>query len=339
MFLSDISGIRTGRVSASLLDGVFLTYYGNKVRLNTVASISVSGRTLLISLWDASILGDVKAAIDASNLGFSMTCEATTIRLVVPELTNDVRKSLVKMLSKLTEEGRVSVRNIRRDTIDKLKSMQDNKEISEDDFHSVSAEIQKVTDTFIKKIDGRKVGAYQRWKRTLRVYWPLKRSTDEVSDIMSLFSNYLSSPELRKLAHDYGASIRFVGDLKLLRVDLVEHMFDIQSVTRNNDALCLNVAVSYGARQDIIQAVNAALDSGVEFVDGETLSSFMWTKDLPDVDLLIRSGGEKRISNFLLWQLAYAELYFCDIMWPDFTAAHFSDALDSYLARHRKYGR
>ncbi|ASI48127.1 di-trans,poly-cis-decaprenylcistransferase [Anaplasma ovis str. Haibei] len=165
------------------------------------------------------------------------------------------------------------------------------------------------------------------------------RSTDEVSDIMSLFSNYLSSPELRKLAHDYGASIRFVGDLKLLRVDLVEHMFDIQSVTRNNDALCLNVAVSYGARQDIIQAVNAALDSGVEFVDGETLSSFMWTKDLPDVDLLIRSGGEKRISNFLLWQLAYAELYFCDIMWPDFTAAHFSDALDSYLARHRKYGR
>ena len=152
MFLSDISGIRTGRVSASLLDGVFLTYYGNKVRLNTVASISVSGRTLLISLWDASVLGDVKAAIDASNLGFGMTCEATTIRLVVPELTNDVRKNLVKMLNKLTEEGRVSVRNIRRDTIDKLKSMQDNKEISEDDFHSVSAEIQKVTDAFIKKI-------------------------------------------------------------------------------------------------------------------------------------------------------------------------------------------
>ncbi|AAV86275.1 putative undecaprenyl diphosphate synthase [Anaplasma marginale str. St. Maries] len=165
------------------------------------------------------------------------------------------------------------------------------------------------------------------------------RSTEEVSDIMSLFTNYLSSPELRKLSDDHGVSIRFVGDLKLLRADLVERMSDIQSVTRNNDALYLNVAVSYGAKQDIIQAVNAALDSGVESVDGETLRSFMWTKDLPDVDLLIRAGGEKRISNFLLWQLAYAELYFCDIMWPDFTAAHFSDALDSYLARNRKYGR
>ncbi|WP_041651300.1 polyprenyl diphosphate synthase [Anaplasma centrale] len=165
------------------------------------------------------------------------------------------------------------------------------------------------------------------------------RNTEEVSDIMGMFASYLSSPELRKLADDYGASIRFVGDLKLLRIDVVELMFDIQSVTRNNDALCLNVAVSYGARQDIIQAVNAALDSGIESVDGEMLNSFMWTKGLPDVDLLIRSGGEKRLSNFLLWQLAYAELYFCDTMWPDFTAAHFSNALDNYLARNRKYGR
>ncbi|MGN7678335.1 MAG: ribosome recycling factor [Anaplasma sp.] len=152
MFLSDISGIRTGRVSPALLDGVFVTYYGNKVKLNTVSNISASGRVLMVSLWDTSILGDVKAAIEASNLGFGMTCEASTIKLVVPDLTNDVRKSLVKMLSKLSEDGKVSVRNIRRDTIEKLKSMQDNKEISEDDFHSASTEVQKVTDAYIKKI-------------------------------------------------------------------------------------------------------------------------------------------------------------------------------------------
>lgn len=152
MLLNDIAGIRTGRVSASLLDGVTVQCYGSKAKLNTVASISVSGRNLLVSLWDASLLGAVKAAIEASNLGFGMVCESSTVRLAVPELTNDVRKNLVKMLNKLTEEGKVSMRNIRRDAIEKLKSMQDDKEISEDDFHSVSAEVQKITDSFIKKI-------------------------------------------------------------------------------------------------------------------------------------------------------------------------------------------
>ncbi|MCU7611740.1 polyprenyl diphosphate synthase [Anaplasma capra] len=165
------------------------------------------------------------------------------------------------------------------------------------------------------------------------------RSAEEVNSIMSLFSQYLSSQELHRLAGDHGVSIRFVGDLKLLREDLVELMLDVQSGTRKNNALFLNVAISYGARQDIIHAVNAALSAKVDSIDAETLGKFLWTKDLPDVDLLIRSGGEKRVSNFLLWQLAYAELYFCDTMWPDFTAAHFSDALDSYLARDRKYGR
>ena len=152
VFMNDIAGIRTGRVSTTLLEGVSVNYYGNKVKLNTLASITVSGRTLLISLWDASLLGEVKLALESSNLGFGMTCESSTIRVAVPELTNDMRKSLVKMLNKITEESKVSVRNIRRDAIDRLKSMQNNKKISEDDFHTESAEIQKTTDEFIKKI-------------------------------------------------------------------------------------------------------------------------------------------------------------------------------------------
>ena len=152
MFLNDISGIRTGRVSASLLDCVSVHCYGGKVKLNTIASISVTGRTLMVSLWDASLLGAVKAAVEASNLGFGMTCESSTIRLVVPDLTNDVRKNLVKTLNKLAEDSKVSIRNVRRDAIEKLKCMQDGKEISEDDFHVVSAEIQKTTDSFIKKV-------------------------------------------------------------------------------------------------------------------------------------------------------------------------------------------
>ncbi|MGN7678334.1 MAG: polyprenyl diphosphate synthase [Anaplasma sp.] len=165
------------------------------------------------------------------------------------------------------------------------------------------------------------------------------RNAEEVNDLMQLMSDYLSSPRLRTLANDYGASVRFVGDLGLLRPELLELMSDMQSATGGNGALFVNVAVSYGARQDIIYAVNSILGAGVSSVNEEVLGNFLWTKDLPDVDLLIRSGGEKRISNFLLWQLAYAELYFCDAMWPDFTVADFSYAIDDYLSRNRKYGR
>ncbi|MGN7661491.1 MAG: polyprenyl diphosphate synthase [Anaplasma sp.] len=165
------------------------------------------------------------------------------------------------------------------------------------------------------------------------------RGVEEVNDIMQLMSNYLSSSRLRTLANNYGVRVRFVGDLGLLKPELLELMSDMQSATSGNCALFVNVAVSYGAKQDIVYAVNSILSAGVSSVNEEVLSSFLWTKDLPDVDLLIRSGGEKRISNFLLWQLAYAELYFCDAMWPDFTVADFSYAVDDYLSRNRKYGR
>ncbi|QXK91694.1 ribosome recycling factor [Neoehrlichia mikurensis] len=152
LFLNDISGIKTGRAKASLLDGITVDYYGGRAKLNTIANITASDKLLTITAWDASIIGNIKSAIESSNLGFGISCEFSTIRLTVPDLTEDMRKNLVKLLSKLSEEAKVSIRNIRRDSMDKLKLIQENKEISKDDFHVCGLEIQKMTDEFIKKI-------------------------------------------------------------------------------------------------------------------------------------------------------------------------------------------
>ncbi|WDM85195.1 ribosome recycling factor [Ehrlichia sp. JZT12] len=154
VYLSDIDGIRTGRARASVLDGIVIETYGGRVKLNTISSISVSdNKTLMIKVWDSNNVGAIKTAIMNSNLGFGISCEATTIRLIVPDMTQDMRKNLIKLLSKISEDCRISVRNIRRDIMDKLKVMQDSKDISEDDLRVAGAEIQKITDDVIKKIN------------------------------------------------------------------------------------------------------------------------------------------------------------------------------------------
>ncbi|AHX04991.1 ribosome recycling factor [Ehrlichia japonica] len=154
VYLSDIDGIRTGRARTSVLDGIVVETYGGRVKLNTISSISVSdNKTLMVKVWDSNNIGAIKTAIVNSNLGFGFSCEATTIRLTVPDMTQDMRKNLVKLLGKISEDCRVSIRNIRRDIMDKLKVMQDNKEISEDNLRVAGVEIQKITDDAMKKIN------------------------------------------------------------------------------------------------------------------------------------------------------------------------------------------
>ena len=135
VYLSDVDGIRTGRARTSILDGVVVETYGGRVKLNTISSISVSdNKTLLVKVWDVNNVGAIKTAIMNSNLGFGFSCEGVAIRLTIPDMTQDMRKNLVKLLSKISEDCRVSIRNIRRDIMDKFKVMQDNKDISEDDL-------------------------------------------------------------------------------------------------------------------------------------------------------------------------------------------------------------
>ncbi|MEO7067348.1 MAG: polyprenyl diphosphate synthase [Rhodanobacter sp.] len=170
-----------------------------------------------------------------------------------------------------------------------------------------------------------------------------KRPQDEVSALMGLFLRALDK-EVDEL-HSNGVRLRFVGDLSAFDEPLRRRMVGAMERTANNDKLHVNIAVNYGGRWDIVHACRETIaavargDVRADQVDESYLSQSMCLADLPPLDLFIRTGGECRISNFLLWQAAYAELYFTDTLWPDFDHACLRTALADYACRERRYGR
>ncbi|HET6787975.1 MAG TPA: polyprenyl diphosphate synthase [Aquabacterium sp.] len=165
-----------------------------------------------------------------------------------------------------------------------------------------------------------------------------KRPEEEVSGLMSLLIVALSK-HLTKLRSD-GVRIRVVGDLSTVSDKVREALLDAQTKTAHNDRLVLTVAFNYGGRWDIVQAAQRALAANLkpEMLDEATLSRFMAMSYAPDPDLFIRTGGEVRLSNFLLWQSAYAELVFTDCLWPDFDERELDKALADYAQRERRFG-
>lgn len=169
-----------------------------------------------------------------------------------------------------------------------------------------------------------------------------KRPVDEVSGLMELFLRAVRS-EANAL-HQDGVCLRFIGDLQRFGDPLRQEMQELVALTANNTRLMLNVAVNYGGRWDITSAAKRlaqdvlAARINPEQINEQTFSAYTQLADLPEVDLFIRTGGEIRISNFLLWQLAYAELYFCDTLWPDFDETQFHLALGNYAKRQRRFG-
>ena len=153
-FHRELTKIRTGRASLSLLDDIRVTAYGSSMPLNQVATLSLpESRTIAIQPWDLQVLSAIEKAIFSSDLGLNPVNDGKIIRINIPQLTEERRKELVKMLKKIAEEHRVAVRNCRRDALDVLKKQKNNKEISEDDLHKLSDDVQKETDEYIKKID------------------------------------------------------------------------------------------------------------------------------------------------------------------------------------------
>ncbi len=151
---SQINKVRTGRASPSLLDGIVVEYYGAPTPLNQVANVvAEDGRTLAITVFDRTLAPAVEKAIMASDLGLNPSSAGAIIRVPLPPLTEERRKDLIKVVRGDAEQGRVSVRNIRRDANDKIKALLKDKEISEDDERRSQDDIQKLTDMFIKKID------------------------------------------------------------------------------------------------------------------------------------------------------------------------------------------
>ena len=151
---SQLTKVRTGRAHPSLLDGIMVSYYGADTPLRQVGNVSIEdARTLAITVFDKSLTAAVEKAIMASDLGLNPMSAGTVIRVPLPPLTEERRKSLVKLVRGEAENGRVAVRNIRRDANADLKALQKDKEISEDDERRAVDEIQKITDSFVKKID------------------------------------------------------------------------------------------------------------------------------------------------------------------------------------------
>ena len=150
----EFAGVRTGRASTGLLEGIRVDYYGTPTPVPQVASLSVPDpKTLLIQPWDASLLPAIEKAIMKSDLGLTPANDGKVIRLVMPPLNEERRKQLAKAVGKLTEDTRVAIRNIRHDANKKLKTMEKDKKISEDDGHRGQDQIQKITDRFIQRAD------------------------------------------------------------------------------------------------------------------------------------------------------------------------------------------
>ncbi len=169
------------------------------------------------------------------------------------------------------------------------------------------------------------------------------RPKAEVSALMDLFMRSLEN-EVQNLAEN-GVRLKFLGETDAFSKKLFRQIQKSEQLTAENEKLFLNIAVNYGGKWDILQAAKKLIEEvhdgklSLSDIDDKTLEVKLATQDMPAPDLFIRTGGEQRISNFLLWQLAYTELYFSDILWPDFSTDELSKAFESYRLRQRRFGR
>ena len=170
-----------------------------------------------------------------------------------------------------------------------------------------------------------------------------KRSREEVDGLMNLLREYLTKDFQELKEND--VRIRFIGERRMLAADIVEKIEELESSTANNKSLGLQVALSYGSRQEIIHAVKeiaAKVKSGdmsLKDIDEQSFSDMLYTAGVPDPDLVIRTSGEQRVSNYLLWQIAYAEFFFTKTLWPDFTKTELQEIIENYQTRERRYGK
>lgn len=195
--------------------------------------------------------------------------------------------------------------------------------------HRAGAETLKKITTYCDEIGVKAVTAYtfstENWKRP----------QSEIDGIMALLREYLR--DYKKNLGDKNAVIKVIGDISVLDEDIRVLIAETEDFTKDNTGVVLNLAINYGGRDEIVHAVRKIESEGGEFTEAN-IESHLYTNELPPVDLIIRPSGEKRLSNFLLWQSAYAELWYDDVLWPDFTTADLDRAIADYSKRSRRYG-
>lgn len=169
-----------------------------------------------------------------------------------------------------------------------------------------------------------------------------KRSADEVDALMQLFRYY--AKRLLKIANENNVRVKMIGERSRFAPDIIEAINALEDTTYMNTGMTFVIAVNYGSRDEIRRGVTRMMEDcrngslNPEDVTEETISSYMDTAGIPDPDLLIRTSGEERLSNFLLWQLAYSEFYFSDVLWPDFRKEELVKAIEMYNKRERRFG-
>ena len=169
------------------------------------------------------------------------------------------------------------------------------------------------------------------------------RPKDEVDALMKILRNYLA--ESVKKSTDNNMRVRVLGDRSRLDADIVKHIEELEAVSASNTGLNFQIALNYGSRDEMLRAMKKLAKDCVdgkikdtEDISEELFEGYLDTAEIPDADLLIRTSGEERLSNFLLWQLAYAEFYFTDVLWPDFDKNELKKAIEAYTKRDRRFG-
>ena len=164
-----------------------------------------------------------------------------------------------------------------------------------------------------------------------------RRPTEEVSFLMGLFLTALQKKVIDM--NKNGVRLRIIGDRSRFSPEIQQSIIQAETLTQNNTGITLSIAADYGGRWDILQAANALIAQGKTHITEDDLSAKLMLSDAPEPDLFIRTGGETRISNFMLWQMAYAEFYFTDVLWPDFNINEMHKAFASFTQRERRFGR
>ncbi len=169
-----------------------------------------------------------------------------------------------------------------------------------------------------------------------------KRSEEEVGTLMKLLSKYLTDC-IEKCNKD-NLKVKVIGDISRLSDELKEKILHIEEISKNNTGLQFTMALNYGSRDEIVRSMKRMIEDMVENnktvddISEELFEQYLDTKDMPDPDLMIRTSGEERLSNFMLWQLAYTEFYFTDVLWPDFNREELIKAIEYYNGRNRRFG-
>lgn len=194
-----------------------------------------------------------------------------------------------------------------------------------------------------KNLDRIVEAAYDMGVKYLTVYcfstenW--NRPAEEVEALMKLLRQYMKTAQTR--AKKNNIRTRVIGDISRLDEDLQKSILELEKVSAEYDGINLNIAINYGSRDEIVRGVRKMLKDNLnpEELDEAVFSSYLDTKEIPDPDFLIRTSGEQRLSNYLLWQLAYAEMYFTDVPWPEFSPEDLKVAVEFYATRDRRYGK